>query len=70
MGRNKKWKRRAKRMMGKSDLSMCDCFFCDLSRDVYRYNMNHYDACLGHIRELEQDIKKENIRRFMYGYKK
>lgn len=61
MSKNKRWKRRAKRMMGVSDLFCCDCFFCGLSRDMYRYGTECYGACRGHIRELERSIKEENL---------
>ncbi len=61
MGKNKKWKRKAKRMMGVSDLFCCDCFFCGLSRNMYRYGIDCLGACRGHIRELEKAIKQENL---------
>ena len=51
MGKNKRWKRKAKRIMGKADLYMCECFFCELSRDMYRHNVDCYNACNGQIRD-------------------
>lgn len=62
MGKNKKWKRKAKRMMGASDLFCCDCFFCGLSRNRYCYGIDCYGACRGHIRDLEKSIKNENFK--------
>ena len=61
MSRNKKWKRKAKRMMGKSDLFMGECFFCDLSKYMCLYGIKCYSACNGQIRELEKKIKQENL---------
>ena len=61
MGKNKRWKRKAKRIMGASDLLGCDCFFCSLARDKYRYAISCYSACAGHIRQIEKKVKQENI---------
>lgn len=59
MGKNKRWKRKAKRMMGVSDLFCCDCSFCGLYEDT-RKGKKCYGACRGHIRQIEKDIRAMN----------
>lgn len=51
--KNKKWKRKAKRLMGKSDLFMSECEFCKLEGTTC------YCACNGQIRALERKIKNK-----------
>ncbi|MDP4147371.1 MAG: hypothetical protein Q8936_23350 [Bacillota bacterium] len=55
--RNKRWKRKAKRMFGKSDMFFGDCFFCVLSMTYQGAKENCHGACRGNIRQLEQLCK-------------
>ncbi|MDQ0150593.1 hypothetical protein ACFO6R_12590 [Eubacterium multiforme] len=56
--KNKRWKRKAKRLIGKSDLFMCECEFCEL----FNKKIKCYGACTGQYREIEKLLKNKEVR--------
>lgn len=53
--KNKRWKRKAKRLKGKSDILGNDCYFCNL------VGSDCYCACTIQIRKLEKTFKRSEF---------
>lgn len=53
--KNKRWKRKAKRLKGKSDILGNECYFCNL------VGTECYCACTIQIRKLENLLKGVNL---------
>lgn len=63
MGKNKRWKRQAKRLIGLSDVDLCDCTRCNLSILEARTGLRCQGACTGDYRRIEKYFKENNIKR-------